>query len=105
MKDYTITHPSLYGIISDDSLYFEGLKKPNEFYEFRDEIIEQKRDVVILRDYFNDMHSLFLRKLEDFCGGVSVGDESSIKLQALLQEIIKVKKLIENAENEDIMKE
>ena len=97
--------PSLYGVISDDYLYYEGLQKPNSFFKLRDGGNMETDDVVILERYWNDMYNLFLRKLTQFAGDDPVGSEDSLKLQALLQELIKVKSLIENASKTAIMKQ
>jgi hypothetical protein len=99
-----ITSPSLHGILSDDYLYYEGLRKPQSFFAVRDGVRATIDDAVVLERYWNDMYNLFLRKLTQFAGIEPVGDEESIKLQALLQELIKVKSLIENASKTAIMK-
>jgi hypothetical protein len=60
---------------------------------------------LILEKYLNDLYNLFLRKISTYVTIQASIVEDSIKLQALLQEIIKVKDLIEKASSPDIMKE
>ena len=65
-----------------------------------------------MEKYFNDIHNLFLKKFADFSNGSHIEnkrrskgeDEESVKLQALLQELIKVKELIENSSKVVIMR-
>ena len=109
MNTYPIISPTLSGVISDDYLYFEGTQRPQEFFILRDGgiLCEERREesVLVLEQYFNDMYNLFLRKLTLFASSVPISDEESLKLQALLQELIKVKRLIENATKVAIMGE
>lgn len=94
MKSYTITAPSLDGLLSDDYLYFEGLKKPSALFTIRDGLDGSGKSIEILEKYFNDIYNLFLRKLSAFVSEETSMSEESTKLQALLQEMIKVKGLI-----------
>lgn len=98
------TPPNIYGILSDDHLFFEGVNRPSQIYNIHDEI-NGKDNIVILEKYINDLYNLFLRKISNYITIQSVTSEDSIKLQALLQEIIKVKDLIEKASSPDIMNE
>lgn len=101
MKTYHL--PTISGVLSDDYLYFEGTSRPQAFFTLRDGAhVKDAHELLELERYWNDLYNLFLRKLTDFAGG-PVSDEESLKLQALLQELIKVKILIENAGKTDIM--
>ncbi len=95
--------------MSDDYLYFEGYARPASLFTLhdksKDEKISKKEDIVILDKYFNDLYNLFLRKLTTFAGNNPTSDEESVKLQALLQELIKVRNLIENSTKTAIMTE
>lgn len=102
MNYYTKGMPSLYGILSDDQIYFEGLSRPSQFYSFRDESVNGE-NINILEKYFNDLYNLFLRKLSTYVTLTSSSNDESLKLQALLQELIKVKELIEKAVSTDII--
>jgi hypothetical protein len=93
VKNYSLVMPSLDGLLSDDALYFEGVSRPAEYYIFRD-APSSVGDPVILERYSNDVYNLFLRKLSLFASVDNTAEEDSIKLQALLQELIKVKGLL-----------
>ncbi len=92
-KNYSLVLPSLDGLLSDDALYFEGISRPVAYYVFRDAPLSG-RDPVILEHYWNDVYNLFLRKLALFASSTASSHEDSVKLQALLQELIKVKELL-----------
>jgi hypothetical protein len=92
MKDYNAKFPSINGIISNDLLYFEGIERPLSLTILCDSNLTYNKD--LLEKYFNDIYGLFLNKLSSFAISGRVQEEDSIKLQALLQEIIKVKKLL-----------
>lgn len=97
MNTYNIISPSINGILSDDHLYFEGVFRPSEIYTVMDGGETSYRNIDILEKYFNDIYNLFLRKLSAFAGFEHITDEEETKLQALLQELMKVKGLIEGA--------
>jgi len=99
-KDYSLVSPSLDGLLSDDALYFEGVLRPAEYYVFRD-APTGVGDPVVLEHYWNDIYNLFLRKLSLFAGEDKVEEEESVKLQALLQELIKVKGLLAGKEDKN----
>jgi len=92
-KNYSIVSPSLDGLLSDDALYFEGISRPAAYYVLRD-ASNATGDPVVLERYWNDVYNLFLRKVSLFAGCDAVVEEDSVKLQALLQELIKVKGLL-----------
>lgn len=99
MKYYTTTSPSLDGIIADDPMYFEGVERPQALYTVRDGGVAAPDSIELLERYFHDLHTLFLKKLSVFVSFENTGgDEDSLKLQALLQELVKVKGLIEKGE-------
>lgn len=99
MSTYNIISPSIAGILSDDHLYFEGVSRPSELYTVRDDENKENetvtyRNIDVLEKYFNDIYNLFLRKLSTFATLDNTTDEEETKLQALLQELMKVKGLI-----------
>lgn len=103
-KNYNL--PTLSGIISNDYLFFEGVSRPQEFYLLRDGNNNRNDmgiDILVMEKYFNDLYNLFLRKICDFATRSKYSDEESLKLQALLQEMIKVKNLIDNQTDLHIM--
>jgi hypothetical protein len=93
MKNYSITSPSLDGMLSDDSLYFEGVTRPSAIFTVRDGM-GSVDDIEVLEKYFNDLYNLFLRKLSNLAMFEITSEDDTMKLQALLQELIKVKKLM-----------
>ena len=95
MKIYNTVSPSIEGVLSDDLLYFEGVSRPPKIFTIRDQGFVSEDNIDILEKYFNDIYNLFLRKLSSFAMFEQTNEEESAKLQALLQELIKVKKLIE----------
>lgn len=94
MRTYNIISPSLDGILTDDHLYFEGIRKPIIINKIRDGANIDKDGIDVLEKYFNDIYNLFLRKLSAFASLENSTNEDITKLQALLQELIKVKNLI-----------
>jgi hypothetical protein len=86
MKIYNIKSPSIAGILTDDELYFEGVKRPNE--------LSFVKDNVVLEQYLNDIHGLCIRKLSTFVAMDRPSEEEGMKLVALVQEIVKIKGLI-----------
>jgi len=93
MKNYSIISPSLDGMLSDDSLYFEGVSRPSAIFTVRDGMGSMD-DIEVLEKYFNDIYNLFLRKLSNLAMLEMTSEEDTMKLQALLQELIKVKKIM-----------
>jgi ABC-type Zn2+ transport system substrate-binding protein/surface adhesin len=47
----------------------------------------------VLSQYFHDLYGVFVKKLGYFVVEPEVGPDDEIKLQAMLQELIKIKKL------------
>jgi hypothetical protein len=86
-------------------LFFEGTHRPQAFFALRDGDGDRMNPekIIELEKYWNDIYNLFLRKLTVFAGRTESGKDDELKLQALLQELIKVKDLIENAARTDIM--
>ncbi|MDQ5893557.1 MAG: hypothetical protein QG640_569 [Patescibacteria group bacterium] len=98
MNTYSKISPSIIGVLSDDHLYFEGLNRPAVMYTIRDGSDVPGSSMDTLEKYFNDVYNLFLRKLSAFTTLDHATNEETMKLQALLQELIKVKGLIEGVE-------
>ena len=77
------------------------MNRPSIIFTIRDQGFVSDDNIDILEKYFNDIYNLFLRKLSSFAMFEQTNDEESTKLQALLQELIKVKKLIESVKVDD----
>lgn len=109
LRDYSITSPSLDGILRHESIVYEGIERPTEIIRAFDRpskgsVVKDKavgsgesNDLAnrkILNDYWNDLYGLFMRKLSEFITEARIEAESGVKLQAMLQELIKVKGLL-----------
>lgn len=94
---YTITSPSLDGLIIHDPMYFEGIRRPFAMYAVHD----SDDHIPILERYYHDISSLFMKKFTSFSTSESVSNTEAVKLQALLQEMIKVKILIQKGQEND----
>ena len=94
MKNYSTIVPSIDGVLSDDLLYFEGISRPTRISIIKDSLDISGDNLDILEKYFNDIYNLFLKKLSAFALVEGTTDEEALKLQALLQELIKVKSLL-----------
>ena len=109
IRDYMITSPSLDGILSHDSIVYEGLERPIEIIRAFDcpkayppnsssdslsasKTTPEQRQ--ILQDYFNDLYGLFMRKVSQFIVESEISPDFEVKILAMLQELIKVKKLL-----------
>ena len=103
MRDYQLVSPSLEGVLSSSSLNYEGIKRPIEVLRVLDgpaakggsrEHSEQERKV--LEEYFSDLHGIFMKKFSYFVVEAESSPTDTIKLQAMLQEMIKIKKLMQD---------
>ena len=96
-----VMSPSLDGILSHDSIVYDGLVRPTEVIrafdkpkdeQLSEQISPEKRQ--ILQDYWNDLYGLFMRKMGQFISDGEVSADMEVKLMAILQDLIKVKKLL-----------
>ncbi len=101
IRDYNVTSPSLDGILSHDSIVYDGIVRPTEIIRAFDKPSNERIPDLhnpekrqILYDYFNDLYGLFMRKISQFIVEPEVSPEVELKLMAMLQELIKIKKLL-----------
>lgn len=109
MRDYQIASPSLEGVLNHSSLLYEGIERPTELLRILDGPASKGIDKCnpsrfdrkingderrVLDDYFRDLYGIFIKKLSSFAVGDFSNSDEPIKLQAMLQEMIKVKRLI-----------
>lgn len=101
MRDYQIISPSLEGILSHHSIVYEGINRPVEVLRALDGPAKRlhgqaytEKEQKILHEYFQDIHGVFMKKFSDFVLDAELNPEYVLKLQALLHELIKIKKLI-----------
>lgn len=109
MRDYQIASPSLEGVLNHSSLLYEGVKRPIELLRVLDgpatkgvnkecptkydkKVTEENKKV--LEGYFHDLYGIFMNKLSYFVVKSASDSDETVKLQAMLQEMIKVKRLI-----------
>ena len=93
--DYTFVSPSLEGVFRHDAVMYEGIARPTEIMRSFDKGTGGKpHEKKLLERYFYDLYGVFTKNLSAFVldSGASAGD--ALKLQAMLQEMIKVKKLM-----------
>lgn len=111
MRDYQIASPSLEGVLNHSSILYEGIKRPIELLRVLDgpatksqdkskptmyDRVITKEDAMILRDYFHDLYEVFMKKFSNFVIADYSESDENIKLQAMLQEMIRIKRLIGN---------
>lgn len=109
MRDYQIVSPCLEGVLNHNSLLYEGINRPIELLRVLDgpqsrgtdknnltrldkEVNEEEKRV--LGQYFQDLYGIFMKKLSFFVVEDLSGSDDTVKLQAMLQEMIKIKRLI-----------
>lgn len=100
VRDYILTSPSLDGILSHESVKYEGIKRPEKILRAFDRPSRNKKKIPtkeernILNDYFQDLHIIFLKKLSNFVVEAEPASAEGLKLQAMLQEMLRVKDLL-----------
>jgi len=104
IRDYDLASPSLEGVLSDVSLVYEGIRRPIEVLRVfdgpaakgqgkrRNKTEEEQK---MLAEYFQDLYGVFMKKLSHFIVENDLASEDGVKLMALLQEMIKIKKLMQ----------
>jgi hypothetical protein len=98
MHDYKFTSPSLEGILTHSSVSYEGVTRPVEIFKVLDGPRNKAGDrpiseeeLKILGQYFQDLYEVFLKK---FATEALYVPSDALKLQAMLQELAKVKRLL-----------
>jgi hypothetical protein len=109
MRDYQIASPSLEGVLNHSSLLYEGLNRPiallrvldgpatkgkSKEYPAKQDVERSEEDQKVLERYFHDLYGIFMNKLSFFVVQSSSDSDETVKLQAMLQEMIKVKRLM-----------
>lgn len=109
MRDYQIASPSLEGVLNHDTLLYDGITRPVELLRVLDGPASKGRgkssdkmaydhdsetDRKVLEGYFQDLYNIFMKKLSYFIVESDVASDETVKLQAMLQEMIKVKGLM-----------
>lgn len=108
MRDYQLMSPSLDGILHHDSIVYEGIKRPFELLRVMDgpatrgkkrgsivdDHIYSESEHKIIQGYLHDLQSLFMKKFSQFMVESDLKPDEGVRLQAMLQEMIKIKKLV-----------
>ena len=105
IKDYQIVSPSLGGILSHESIVYEGLKRPPEIAEIFDrpalqasvdqslepDTAERRK---MIEEYFHDLYGILMKRISQFAIESEPSADESVRLIAMLQEFVKVKGLM-----------
>lgn len=108
MRDYQLISPSLEGVVRHESVYYDGLNRPEELLRIMDgpatrgysdkdsrvDVAYTEHQHKIIEQYFHDLYGVFMKKLSCFIVESDPDPEIQLKLQAMLQEMIKIKNLI-----------
>lgn len=108
-RDYRIVSPCLDGVLCHESVVYDGLKRPPEIARIFDrpsqnsnaagsaaspidltDVERRKR----IEEYFHDLYGILMKKLSQFAVESDPPEEDSVKLIAMLQELVKVKRLL-----------
>ena len=96
-----MTSPSLDGILSHESVYYEGVKRPALINRIFDKPpgcraidpgdLDNRK---VIEGYFNDLYGILMKNLSQFAIECDPAPDESVRLVAMLQEFIKVKGLM-----------
>lgn len=97
---YSYASPSLAGVLTHDSLLYDGITRPVEVMKILDgkgpavRRTRRSHEGKLLEQYFYDLYGVFMKKLSGFVLESRPAQAEELKLQALLQEMIKVKRAL-----------
>lgn len=100
IQNYKVVSPSLAGVLTHESLMYDGIVQPIEILRALDGPSRDPKkpnpphEDKILERYFYDLYGVFMKRLSQFVLEPQVEEGDTVKLQAMLQEMVKVKKLI-----------
>lgn len=95
-----LASPSLDGILSHESIGYEGVARPEKILRAFDrpssnsKKVPTKEEHNILNEYFQDLNVIFLKKFSNFVVESEPSSAEGLKLQAMLQEMIRIKGLL-----------
>ena len=98
-KDYPIVSPSLDGVLTHETLLYDGIRKPIEILRAFDCPAADRNTSAtpyqhkMLEQYFYDLYGIFMKKLSAFVLDPVLSDAEAVKIQAMLQEMVKVKRI------------
>lgn len=110
MSDYQITTPAIDGLVTNEYLEYEGIVRPwralsvcdgNDGIKCGREGGEYIAGIATLERYLSDIQGLISKKIYDFGTSADFSNTEGMRLIALVQELIKVKRILtKNAEGE-----
>jgi len=95
-----LVSPSLDGVLRHEPIVYGGINRPTDILRVFDSPacepgkVPTEKEHEVLEQYFHDLYGIFMKKVSHLIVETDLNDVDTIKLQAMLQEMIKVKKLI-----------
>jgi len=96
-----LTSPSLDGILSHTADDYQGIRRPviiNRIFDkppgMRNIDPLEKGNQKIIEDYFHDLYGVLMKKMAQFFIEACPTPDEEVRLIAMLQELIKIKKLL-----------
>lgn len=100
--------PSLDGILRHESIVYQGIARPSELLRIMDapasrtvakkgkisDVVYTPAEQKVIQEYFQDLHRLFMKNFSQFIIETEPKSDEGVKLLAMLQEMIKIKKLL-----------
>lgn len=85
--------PSLDGILAHTSISYGGLKRPPAVERIFDRP-SSKIDKKAVEAYFHDLYGVLMKRLSEYVVSATPPSDEGVKLQAMIQELTKVKSLL-----------
>lgn len=100
---YRIASPSLEGVLCHSSFEYEGIQRPVEALRAFDRSGSPNgpRESELLERYLHDLYGVFLKRISAFVVEPSPPPSDAVRLQAILQELLKVKRLLDPSASVD----
>lgn len=102
IRDYQIVSPSLDGVLRHDSVIYDGVKRPIEITKILDKSSLHRsfnhsytlENCKVVEDYLRDLYGILIKRISGFVMDSNPPPDEAVKLQAMLQELIKMKKIL-----------
>jgi len=101
-----LVSPSLDGVLRHEPLVYGGINRPSDVLRVFDSPssepgkVPTQNEHEVLEQYFHDLYGIFMKRLSHLIVETDLDAVDTVKLQAMLQEMIKVKKLIVRKEKQ-----
>ncbi|MBU6427130.1 hypothetical protein KGQ27_02725 [Patescibacteria group bacterium] len=102
IRDYQVVSPSLDGVLTRETLAYDGLERPDGLdrlfdrspeYELTD-LNESSDRRCAIEQYFHDLYGILVKNISQFAIESEPTPDESVRLIAMLQEFVKVKGLL-----------